>query len=170
MTGKEFSVLIARIKEELDNIDALYQELKRNGIIKEKQNELPSVYLKDDTFVLRATASILHDFYVSVENIFKIICKELDESMPEGSDWHVQLLKQVSMEIPGVRPKVISKKAMLDLDEYRGFRHVFRNVYGFNLNSKRLKDLLANLPQVIKTLEEELEAFVKLLQRVMNKQ
>jgi hypothetical protein len=74
------------------------------------------------------------------------------------------------MEIPGVRPKVISKKAMLDLDEYRGFRHVFRNVYGFNLNSKRLKDLLANLPQVIKTLEEELEAFVKLLQRVMNKQ
>ena len=169
MTGKEFSVLIARIKEELDNIDILHQELKRNGIIKEGQNESVSVNLKDDTFILRATASILHDFYVSVENIFKMICKELDESIPEGSDWHVQLLKQVSMEIPGVRPRVISKKVMLDLDEYRGFRHVFRSVYGFNLSTKRLKDLLANFPTVLTTLEKDLEVFVKLLQKIMGK-
>ncbi len=167
MTGKEFSVLIARIKEELNNIDSLYLELKRNGIIKGKNQDTTIINVKDDTFVLRATASVLHDFYVSVENIFKMICKDIDESLPEGSDWHIQLLRQVSMEIPGIRPRVISKSLMVSLDEFRGFRHVFRNVYGFNLNSKRIKDLLISFPETIKMLERELELFVEQLGKVM---
>jgi len=49
--------------------------------------------------------------------------------MPAGEHWHQLLLEQMASEIGGVRPAVISDATRQALDEYRGFRHVVRNVY-----------------------------------------
>jgi uncharacterized protein YutE (UPF0331/DUF86 family) len=160
VTSKEIKVVNARINEELKNISTLTDELKQK-----KLYQLIDGFV-DDSFFLRSIGSVLHDFYVAVENTLKIICSEVDEKLPEGSNWHILLLKQASYEIPDVRPAVISKRTMDNLDKYRAFRHIFRNVYGYNLDSKRIKELLLELPETVELFTEDVLTFMNLLDQL----
>jgi len=49
----------------------------------------------------------------------------------------------MTLEISGVRPAIISEKLAADLNEFLQFRHLFRNIYGFELKSD-LVDKLVN--------------------------
>jgi len=162
MSSKEIKIIEARINEELDNIDSLTEELSDKNLYGAVAD------ISEDTFFLRGIASILHDFYVAIENTLKIICLEIDENLPEGTHWHLLLLKQASYEIPEVRPAIISKETMRKLDKYRAFRHLFRNVYGFNLESSRIEELLLELPAAIDSFKNDLNRFLKLLDQADN--
>lgn len=160
MTRKDIKVIQARIKEELKNITELLEELKRKNLFDQQSG------LIDDNFFLRGVGSILHDYYVAVENILEITCSELDERLPEGSNWHMELLKQASLEIPEVRPAIISKSTLFRLDRYRVFRHVFRNVYGFNLDVKRITELVNELPETAESFLKDISSFCALLDQI----
>jgi hypothetical protein len=157
VTSKEIKVVKARIYEELKNISTLAAELQRKNIYRSTDGFI------DDSFFLRSIGSVLHDFYVAVENTLKIICSEVDEKLPEGSNWHIMLLKQASYEIPDIRPAVISKHTMDNLDKFRAFRHIFRNVYGYNLDSMRIKELLLELPETVELFTEDVATFLNIL-------
>jgi len=45
-----------------------------------------------DTYLLRAKASFMADFYMGVENIFRTISEELNGGVPRGDGWHKRLL------------------------------------------------------------------------------
>ncbi|MGQ9780592.1 MAG: ribonuclease toxin HepT-like protein [Bacillota bacterium] len=83
----------------------------------------------------------------------------MDESMPETPDWHLELLQQMATEVPGLRPALIADETKNRLNEFRSFRHVFRNVYGFNLIPQRIERLLESLPSTIELLKSDLERF-----------
>ncbi len=70
------------------------------------------------------------------------------------------------MKIPikKVRPQVITKETANELDEYRGFRHIVRNVYTFNLSKERVKPLVKNLPELKKKTREDIEEFLEYLE------
>lgn len=61
----------------------------------------------------------LYSFYTGVERIFKFIARFIDYLEPMEADWHEQLLYQMTLTIPDVRPKVISQSTQLSLDEFR---------------------------------------------------
>ena len=67
---------------------------------------------------------------------------------------------------PGVRPRVISEELAADLDEYLSFRHVFRNLYGFELKGDRLARLSERLDGVARRFEQEIETFLAALDDV----
>ncbi len=157
MTSKEIKVIFARINEELGNISTLMDELEQKQVFIKKESMI------DDSFFLRSIGSVLHDFYVAVENTLKIICSEIEEKLPEGSNWHILLLKQASYDIPEIRPAIISKLTLNKLDKYRAFRHIFRNVYGYNLDSDRIKELLVDLPETVSLFTEDVTSFMNLL-------
>jgi hypothetical protein len=50
------------------------------------------------------------------------------------------------------------------LDEYRGFRHVVRNVYTYHLSPEKIEPLVDNVQEIIANSEKELSAFAKFLQ------
>lgn len=75
----------------------------------------------------------LHGFYTGVEQIFEDIARTIDGGLPSGAEWHISLLRQMTVEMGSLRPAVIEVKTRQCLDEYRGFRHIVRNVYAFNL-------------------------------------
>ena len=106
----------------------------------------------------------LHSFYSGAERIFEDIARTIDGNIPSGSDWHVGLLVQISEEAVDRRPPVISHKTRYALDEYRGFRHVVRNVYAFNFRPSRLKELVDGLPDCFDPLRQELLAFAQFLE------
>ena len=106
----------------------------------------------------------LHGFYSGIERIFEDIARSFDSSIPDGADWHSSLLLQMSAEAPGRRPAVISRSTRYCLDEYRGFRHIVRNVYAFNFRPSRLQELVNNLPECFNATREDLLRFAAFLE------
>ncbi len=54
---------------------------------------------------------------------------------------------------------MVRKQTARGLDEYRGFRHVVRNVYSFELEGERMKPLVRDLPRVFKCVRDDMETF-----------
>lgn len=117
----------------------------------------------DDGY-LDGVALNLHGFYAGVEHMFEDIARTLEKSMPEGAEWHRDLLLQMSAKVSHIRPAVISQETRYCLDEYRGFRHVVRNVYTFNLKPARFAELTTQLQDCYQRLKRDLNDFAGFLQ------
>ncbi len=121
----------------------------------------------DAPAVCRIIGSILHDYYVAVENIFKSVAKRVDGSLMTSENWHKELLEQMTLEVFGVRPAVISLETFALLDELRGFRHVFRHVYGFSLAPERIMELVKGLPQISLLLKKDLKIYTEQVEKMI---
>ena len=106
----------------------------------------------------------LHSFYSGAERIFEDIARTIDRNLPSEPDWHIGILVQMSVEVSELRPPVISSDVRYALDEYRGFRHVVRNVYAFNFRPSRLKELVDGLPVCFTSLRQDLLVFAAFLE------
>lgn len=109
---------------------------------------------------LRGIAGILHDFYTGAERVFLKIAGELEGGAPSGVSWHRDLLEGMVLDIPEVRPPVLSASTAHALDEFMRFRHLFRHSYGFDLEWPRVRALLDRVPVVWNDLRREVEAFI----------
>lgn len=137
------------LRAKLDDIGQLVKELKK---------------CKGNTRIIRrAKGSILHDFYNACERIFELITREINGGLPLSGQWHKKLLYQMTLSIKGIRPAAISKKTAARLDEFLSFRHLFRNIYGFELESKRLDELAQKFPETARLFKKEIEKFIKKL-------
>ena len=149
------SVLSARILEEFKEISVT---------IKRAETAWKKAIDKNDDLYLDSVALNLHSFYSGIEKIFKIIAKEIDGSFPDKSNWHEELLVQMSLDIPNIRPPVISDKLKNDLQDYRSFRHLIRNIYTYNVNPEKIRPLIHKLPLLHEELEKEIRLFAEFLQ------
>jgi hypothetical protein len=113
---------------------------------------------------LDSTALNLHGFYSGLERLFELIARQVDRQVPTGDTWHRDLLRQMSKDLPSLRPAVVSQKTITALDEFRRFRHLVRNVYTVNLVPERMKGLMEALPTLWPTLQAELLAFADYLE------
>ena len=116
-----------------------------------------------DNGYLDGVALNLHGYYTAVEQVFEAIARDIDGEVPVGTSWHRDLLLQMSAELVGVRPRVITTETRACLEEYRGFRHVVRNVYTFSLNPERLESLVQALRGCYELASRDMDAFVGFL-------
>lgn len=119
-----------------------------------------------DDYYVDATALNLHGFYAGLERLLEIIADGVDQAKPGGAHWHDELLRQMAAEIPGVRPPVLSQETRDRLDRYRGFRHVVRNVYTYNLDPEQIGVLVKQLAPTMARVAQELTAFAEFLEQV----
>jgi len=151
------AILAARIRTELVDIEQVVVRTQHLLVKAQQQN--------DDDY-LDGVALNLHGFYAGAERLFEEIAREVDDSVPSRSDWHRALLIQMSAEIPARRPAVIDRDTRNCLDIYRGFRHVVRNIYTFNLEPGRLRELVNALPKCYANLVRDLSHFCNFLEQV----
>lgn len=157
MSYDKFSPLISEIESERRDLDNLVEEMES---LRDQLDEEPT------RIELRAAGSILHDFYTGLEKIFRLIALELDGNLPSGDEWHKRLLDRMAVEIEDVRPPVIDGSLKERLSEYLRFRHLFRHIYGFELNWKRCKPLIRELPEIAKELSDGLDEFQNFLREI----
>jgi len=112
---------------------------------------------------LDSVALNLHGFYSGIERLFELIARRIDLDLPDGQTWHRDLLRQMALDVPGVRPAVIDENMASLLDEYRRFRHLVRNVYTINLVPEKMTNLVVGLPDLWSVLRAELLAFADFL-------
>lgn len=148
--------VLSEIKKELENLDELRKEMKQ---IKSKKSII----------YRRSMGSILHDFYNCCERIFKKIAIEINGGYEDTEKWHKALLFKMTIPIKDTRPAVISEALAAELDEYLAFRHVFRNIYGFELKGKRIVNLAEKFDRVAQRFTKEIKTFLLFLERQLKK-
>jgi len=146
-------------KELKKEVEIEIQNLER--LIKQMNNLLERLNDNPDFIQTRAAGSILHDFYCGIEKIFKRIALLVDKKMPSGEAWHRELLLRMAEPIEGIRGSVIPNNLMQKLKEYLRFRHLFRNIYGFDLKWKNFEGLCLEMQEVFEKLKESLFNFLE---------
>lgn len=152
----KYLVFVAGLREELNNIEKMIT-------IAERSVAGMAHHPEDSDIYINSAALNLHSFYAGLEKIFISIAEKLDQTIPDGGSWHLDLLKQMTLDLPSIRPPVITRQTKSLLDDYRSFRHVVRNVYTYNLDSKRVTELVDNLPNVFAALTADLNQFFTFL-------
>ena len=140
-----------QIEIEIWNLERLLKELiEINKNISDNPNFIET----------RAAGSILHDFYCGVEKIFERIFLFFYKNLPKAEDWHNELLLKMASPIDKIGIAVISNELMQKLKDYLRFRHLFRNIYGFELKWERFKNLSLSLPAILDDLKNNLKKFL----------
>lgn len=152
-----YLVLSARIHRELEDLEKLV--VRAEHCVERARQSSDEAYLD-------AAALNMHSLYGGFERLFELIASDIDESPVTGEHWHQELLKRMATDIPEIRPAVLSKESLALLDEFRGFRHVVRNVYTFNFNPQRIELLVEQLRPTYESASSDLQAFASFLETV----
>lgn len=105
----------------------------------------------------------LHNFYTGCERIFQTTVAELNGTPPSGFDWHRRLLERMGMAWQD-RPALLASETVEALREYLAFRHVVRNIYGFELDRERIEQLIRRYPEVWRQFEADCRRFITWLE------
>ena len=145
--------IVKEIQYELIKLNELFQEWERH-----QQDDWA------DTLFRRGKGSLFHDFYCGVENIFKRIAPKLNGGVPNDPMWQTTLLKNMLLEIPDVRPSVVSAETGKLLQTFLNFRHKFRLIYGFELEIEKMKNLDRLYPEAHRKFVEDINKFIGFLE------
>ncbi len=148
--GSRISEMLADTERVVSRAEFLLYKAKKNN---------------DDSYMDGAALN-LHSFYTAVEHIFEDIARTVDRALPSGQNWHQDLLLQMSASSENIRGPVISRETRYCLDEYRGFRHVVRNVYTFSLKPSRVSELTQHLRECYQDVAQDLQKFTAFLEHL----
>lgn len=90
-----------------------------------------------------AAAGFIFNVYSGIENILKNACRARNIPLPTDSPSSHRDLIETAFD-----SGLVGKRLRNDLDEYRGFRHVFAHGYGVMLDPEQLAPLATRLPAV----------------------
>ncbi|TAH53654.1 MAG: antitoxin [Chloroflexota bacterium] len=155
MIGR-YQALTQRIRQE-------EQDLERIVLAVERHWKRSLTATADQDAYLNSVALNLHGFYSGLERIFELIAAELDGTRLGGERWHIELLKQMTLDLPKLRPPVLTTNTAARLDEYRKFRHLIRNIYTTNIVPNEMEKLVTGLPALWGQIRQELGTSVKFL-------
>jgi predicted nucleotidyltransferase len=156
MPDNKYLALKSRIEDEMKSIEDTIQTI--TDLLKQKDT-IPQVAL------IPALASYIADFYSGCERISERVAVYLDGGLPTGKDWHYELLKQVAEPGGNNRPPLWSGALLLELDEYRKFRHLERHIYKIELKPERVIILAENVKPVFNKIKSSVDVFCSWLDK-----
>ena len=122
----QIRTLKADIKADLKAIADIYAALNRYGSVPTGEEQLIAV------------AYYLHNLYCAFESIFQRIAQVFGNQISDLAGWHADLLRRMTLDIEGLRPRLLGDEAYDSLDELHRFRHLFRSAYRLRLDVERL--------------------------------
>jgi hypothetical protein len=144
--------LIEKINFELGQLRKLLSET--NELINTSKHDIPSGTNR------WALGAVLHAFYNGIENILKRIAVVYDEKSDKNSQWHIDLLTQMS-KATTKRKAVISENMLNVLKKYLAFRHLFRSIYTHELKWEPMAELVIEVENAFTMFEDEILFFCK---------
>jgi len=152
-----YAVLASRIRHDLAEIEQVVDHAERALVAADRNDGHSELFLD-------SAALSLHNFSSGVERLLKQIASTDDRRVPATHNVDGEHLHQTTMDLPRLRPQVLAERVAADLDEYRRFRHVLRNVRAFELDPERVQQLTSQLRPAFLQARAELEAFADVLQ------
>lgn len=150
----EAAALAAVLQRDLDAIAAL--ELHGNRLAK------PPLAREQ----LDSLGFTLHNIYNALENSFAQISLTFENHVKDESKWHRELLEKMFLDVPPVRPPVLSPGCRSLLADLLGFRHLFRHAYEFTLDEQKTLTLWRRWNEEGDLVKESLRAFASELKKL----
>jgi len=145
-------LLIAAELKQLDLLMGARQQFIKRSLAKNPTTE-----------GLDALAALLHSAYTAMERIMVHIAKNdglYAEIRAKSFMWHATLLNRMAQ--PGNRlSSIISKELHGYLNEYLGFRHVFRHAYLHELKWSKMQPLVQNLEHAVRLFGYEINTYLQ---------
>lgn len=99
---------------------------------------------------LAGLAALIHNFYNGIENILKQIITAAGKKLPDGPSWHQDLINTAILS------DIISESVAKKLRQYLAFRHFFSHGYSFELEPKRMSNLVNDIRPVFFHFRDEI--------------
>lgn len=115
-----------------------------------------------DLYDRAAIGYLLHNFYTGCEAIFRAIARFFENDLGPQT-WHSDLLKRTKLSVGHYRPAVIDEELYRLLEDLRGFRHVFRHSYSFELDWERERLVARKLAPAATLLRQQVRDFLSAL-------
>lgn len=123
--------------------------------------------IQPDEFEYTALGYTIHNIYNLMENYFLRIAKFFENNI-EGSSWHKDLLERMCLDIPTIRPALLTKENAKAIGELRSFRHVFRNIYQSELDKEKIEKLNLSIPHTIQKFKISSDLFIEKLKQIVH--
>ena len=159
-------VLAAELRHELPRIQRTVRELAEAREALERESADPGGVAW--RLAVYASAALLETFYSGTEKALRRIAAATG-GVSEGAGWHRALLNAMTVDVPRVRPAVLTEACAASLERYLAFRHRFRNLYLFDLDASLLDGLVGDAPAVWQLTSAELAAFAAKLEAVADR-
>jgi len=162
MTSREKK--IARLKKLAADVNSSLEAVaKISAKIRDLVDEINNKNGPVEDRELMLMAAYLHHFYTGLESMFERISDELDGGVGRRGNYHREVLRSMTIDIGGVRPRVISPELAEELDDYRKFRHLFRHAYAAELRWKKMGHLALNITAIYNLVEINIKGFATFL-------
>ena len=127
-----------RIQAEFEQIEQAIAKLPSGSLSTLSELELSGV------------GGIFQSIYNGIENILKQLFLAAGKRVPQGDQWHQELLRQA------VQYDFISAQTMDRLVPYLTFRHLYRNAYVLDLRPDRMQVLLDDIDAMLTLLKKDI--------------
>ncbi len=101
----------------------------------------------------------LHNLYGAFEQLFEEVARTFENRI-EAAGYHASPIRRMQLDIPRIRPALLSERTASDLDELRRFRHRFRHAYAVELDSEKVAALAGKTRQIRRDFARDLERFL----------
>jgi hypothetical protein len=134
---------------------------------------LTKVQIRDEIVMLERTFNALMSVLAQVDTILEIALfpallahiKDFSTGCERISTFHKQRLRQVADQGSKDRPPLWQGSLLLELDEYRKFRHLDRHRYKLELQLSRVLELAHQVQQSYPKIQQDLAQFSRWLEQ-----
>ena len=148
MEQSRYLVFAAEVRAQIQQIERIY------GLLDERE-------AIEGMAGVESLGYQLHNLYGAIEDLFKVVANAFENNVAPGGRYHTELLRRMTIAVPGIRPGVISAETRRLLDSLRGFRHVFRHAYARELDVRRLRIVLDDARAARRPVASDVEAFLR---------
>jgi hypothetical protein len=141
---------------------------KHVSLLRQAMDEIDAAMLHDIPLLGKSyraavlIAGLLESYYTCVETILVRISQFFENNLlPEK--WHQDLLDRMTLDIPPLRPRILSGDVYRDLLELMRFRHFKRYYFGTAYDWDRLDDLLKRVRRMHPNLLIDFDRFLQFL-------
>lgn len=113
----------------------------------------------DEMRDLEAASFQLVRCYNALEQAALRLAKAFENNIADDAGSHAEVMRRLTLDLPGIRPSVFLEADLSHLRELCGFRHIIVHAYDLILDRNRLEGLLVHASAVFKHLEERYAGF-----------
>lgn len=150
MDKERLTILKAQVASQVGEIENIYVKIEKRK-------------LEKGIAALESTAYQLHNLYCAFEDLFKIVADAFENHIQDKSQYHIELLKRMTIFIKGVRPSLLSQESYILLDNMRSFRHLFRHAYAYELDPRKVQIVLEDAAKLKVMYRNEIDTFLNSL-------
>ena len=146
---------LAQTREVLADIEAYYRDFR--------SRELPALGRGRTGAIV--IAEVFDDSYTALETLFLRVSQFFENSLTPDR-WHSDLLEKMTLEVPGIRQRLIARQTYQHLAELMRFRHFKRHYVEQQYDWDRIDYLAQTYEKVKPLIARDLDCFDQFLVRL----